>query len=142
MLPGLNWFRVYHPKGPGKMEMWTWAMVDKEMSDELKQTVLDNVCRTFGAAGMFDNDDGENFAACTSQNRGLQTRQKDVYTNMGLGKEYSHPEMPGVVSDGLVGEQNQRYFYRRWQEMMAAKDWSAVPNYNSLEEANATRGQN
>jgi ethylbenzene dioxygenase subunit alpha len=141
MLPGLNWFRVYHPKGPGKMEMWTWAMVDKEMSDELKQTVLDNVCRTFGAAGMFDNDDGENFAACTSQNRGLQTRQKDVYTNMALGKEYTHPEMPGVISDGLVGEQNQRYFYRRWQEMMAAKDWSAVPNYNNLEEANATEGK-
>lgn len=138
LLPGLNWFRVYHPKGPGKMEMWTWAMVDKEMSDELKQMILDNVCRTFGAAGMFDNDDGDNLIACTKQSRGWQTRQQNVYTNMAMGKEHSRPDMPGVISDGLVGEQNQRFFYRRWKEMMSAQGWADIPEYNNLEEARAT----
>lgn len=138
MLPGLNWFRVYHPKGPGKMEMWTWAMVDKNMPTALKQMILDNVCRTFGGAGMFDNDDGDNLIACTTQNRGWQTRRQNVYTNMAMGKEHSRADMPGVISDGLVGEQNQRFFYRRWQEVMAAENWGDIPNYNGLEEARAT----
>ncbi len=140
ILPGLNWLRVYHPRGPGKIEMWTWAMVEKEMPDDLKQMILDNVCRTFGGAGMFDNDDGDNFVASTRLNQGWQTRQQDVYWNMAvdMGKEHSRPEMPGVVSEGLVCEQNQRYFYRRWQEVMSAQSWADIPNYNGLEEARAT----
>jgi ethylbenzene dioxygenase alpha subunit len=141
MLPGLNWFRIYHPKGPGKFEMWTWAMVDKEMSDELKQMILDNVSRTFGPAGLFDNDDGDNLQAITEQSRGWRTRKMDVYTNMALGGEHSREEMPGVVSDGLVCEQNQRYVYRRWLEMMNADSWADVPRYNNLEEAQATEAK-
>jgi 3-phenylpropionate/trans-cinnamate dioxygenase alpha subunit len=141
MLPGLNWFRIYHPKGPGKFEMWTWAMVDKEMSEELKQMILDNVSRTFGPAGLFDNDDGDNLQAITEQSRGWRTRQMDVYTNMAIGGEHSRDEMPGVVSDGLVCEQNQRYVYRRWLEMMKADSWADIPSYNGLEEARATEAK-
>ena len=138
MLPGLNWFRVYHPKGPGKFEMWTWAMVDKRMSDDLKRMILDNVSRTFGPAGLFDNDDGDNLQAATEQSRGWRTRQMDVYTHMALGREHEREEMPGVVSDGFVCEQNQRYVYRRWCELMRADSWGDVPMYNSLAEARAT----
>ncbi|MBL4744398.1 MAG: aromatic ring-hydroxylating dioxygenase subunit alpha [Cycloclasticus sp.] len=141
MLPGLNWFRIYHPKGPGKFEMWTWAMVDKEMSDDLKQMILDNVSRTFGPAGLFDNDDGDNLQAITEQSHGWRTRQMDVYTNMAIGAEHSREEMPGVISDGLVCEQNQRYVYRRWLEMMKADSWDDIPQYNSLEEARATEAK-
>lgn len=138
MLPGLNWFRVYHPKGPGKLEMWTWAMVDKEMPEGLKSMILNNVSRTFGPAGLFDNDDGDNLQAITEQSRGWRTKQMDIYTNMAIGGEHSRKELPGVVSNGLICEQNQRYIYRRWQEMMRANNWSGIPTYNSLEEARAT----
>ena len=65
----------------------------------------------------------------------------DVYTNMAIGGEQTRDEMPGVVSDGLVCEQNQRYVYRRWLEMMNADSWADIPNYNSLEEARATEGK-
>jgi ethylbenzene dioxygenase alpha subunit len=141
MLPGLNWFRIYHPKGPGKFEMWTWAMVDKEMPDELKQKILNNVSRTFGPAGLFDNDDGDNLQAATEQSRGWVSRQMDIYTNMALDGGHTRDEMPGVVSEGLVCEQNQRYVYRRWLEMMSADNWSDVPSYNNLQEARATEAK-
>jgi ethylbenzene dioxygenase alpha subunit len=49
--------------------------------------------------------------------------------------------MPGVVSEGLVCEQNQRYVYRRWLEMMSADNWSDVPSYNNLQEARATEAK-
>jgi 3-phenylpropionate/trans-cinnamate dioxygenase alpha subunit len=129
-LPGLNWFRVYHPKGPGKIEMWTWAIVEKAMPDELKQQILDNVLLTFGPAGLFDNDDGDNLAACTSQSRGWRTSQMLVYTNMAIGHSGQRVGLPGDIASGIISEHNQRYFYRRWQEHMAAKTWSEVPQYN------------
>ena len=115
-------------------------MVDKEMSDELKQIILNNVSRTFGPAGMFDNDDGDNLQAATEQSRGWRSRQMDLYTNMAIGGEHSREGLPGVVSEGLVCEQNQRYVYRRWLEMMKADSWADIPFYNSLEEAQATEG--
>ena len=134
-LPGLNWLRVYHPKGPEQIEMWTWAMVDKRMPDTLQHMILDNVTRTFGPAGLFDNDDGDNLQACTRLSRGWRTRQMDLYTHMARGHEGKRDNFPGVVSDGLVCEQNQRFFYRRWQELMRAPGWADVPVYNSYDEA-------
>nr|WP_240511585.1 aromatic ring-hydroxylating dioxygenase subunit alpha [Novosphingobium panipatense] len=129
-LPGLNWFRVYHPKGPGQIEQWTWAMVENDMPEEIKATILDNQCLTFGLAGLFDNDDGDNLAACTEQSRGWRTSQMDVYTNMALGRSGAREGFPGDIAAGLVSEHNQRYFYRRWQEHMQASSWSDVPAYN------------
>ena len=115
--------------------MWTWAMVDKRMPDSLQRMILDNVTRTFGPAGLFDNDDGDNLQACTRLSRGWRTRQMDLYTHMACGHEGKRDDFPGVVSDGLVCEQNQRFFYRRWQEMMRAPGWADVPVYNSYDEA-------
>ncbi|WP_225010974.1 aromatic ring-hydroxylating oxygenase subunit alpha [Novosphingobium percolationis] len=129
-LPGLNWFRVYHPKGPGQIEQWTWAMVENDMPEQVKATILDNQCLTFGLAGLFDNDDGDNLAACTEQSRGWRTAQMDVYTNMALGRSGPREGFPGDIAAGLVSEHNQRYFYRRWQEHMQASSWSEVPTYN------------
>jgi len=141
ILPGLNWFRVYHPKGPGRYEQWTWAMAEKEMPDTLKQQILDNQLRTFGPAGLFDNDDGDNFEGITDLGRGWRTRQADVFTNMALGREYTRKDMPGIMAAGLVCEHNQRWMYRRWQDLMMAPDWSQVPRYEG-EAAELTRRQN
>lgn len=129
-LPGLNWLRVYHPKGPGKIEQWSWAMADQAMPTPLKEMILDNQCLTFGPAGLFDNDDGDNLAACTEQSRGWRTAQMDLYTNMAVGHSGPRPGFPGDIAAGLVSEHNQRYFYRRWQEHMSAATWSEVPAYN------------
>ncbi|ATW03324.1 MAG: aromatic ring-hydroxylating dioxygenase subunit alpha [Parasphingorhabdus sp.] len=129
-LPGLNWFRVYHPKGSGRIEQWTWAMVENDMPEEIQAAILDNQCLTFGLAGLFDNDDGDNLAACTEQSRGWRTAQMDVFTNMALNRSGPREGFPGDIAAGLVSEHNQRYFYRRWQEHMQADSWAQVPTYN------------
>ena len=130
LLPGLNWLRVYHPKGPGRIEQWTWAMVENDMPDEMQSAILDNQCLTFGLAGLFDNDDGDNLIACTEMSSGWRTSQMDLYTNMALGRSGPREGFPGDIAAGLVSEHNQRYFYRRWQELLEAPDWSQVPRYN------------
>ncbi|MBV1961032.1 MAG: aromatic ring-hydroxylating dioxygenase subunit alpha [Immundisolibacteraceae bacterium] len=130
-LPGLNWFRVYHPKGPGRYEQWTWAMAEKAMPESLKQQIIENQARTFGPAGLFDNDDGDNLEAITELGRGWRTRQADVYANMALGREHTLPGLPGIITDGLVCEQNQRWMYRRWLDLMQADGWAEVPDYQA-----------
>lgn len=129
-LPGLNCLRIYHPKGPGKFEQWTWALVEKAMPDALKRQVLDNQLLTFGPAGLFDNDDGDNLAACTEQSRGWRTSQMEIFTHMAIGHSGTRPGLPGDIATGIISEHNQRYFYRRWQEHMAASNWAEVPQYN------------
>jgi 3-phenylpropionate/trans-cinnamate dioxygenase alpha subunit len=144
LLPGLNWLRTYHPKGPGRIEQWTWATVERAMPESVQAAILDNQCLTFGPAGLFDNDDGDNLAACTEQSRGWRTAQMDLHTNMAVGRSGPREGFPGDIAQGLVSEHNQRYFYRRWQEHIDAATWAEVPIYNlnpigpgSLSEAGA-----
>lgn len=129
-LPGLNGLRVYHPKGPGAIQQWTWSMVEQDMPQDIQRQILDNQFLTFGPAGLFDNDDGDNLASCTEQSRGWRTAQMDVWTNMALGRSGARPGWPGDIATGLISEHNQRYFYRRWQELMTAESWTKVPQYN------------
>lgn len=129
-LTGLNWLRLYQPRGPGRIEQWTWAVVEQAMPDALKQQILENQTLTFGPAGLFDNDDGDNLASCTEQSRGWRTGQMEVHTHMALGHSGVRPGLPGDIAMGVISEHNQRHFYRRWQEHMAARTWSEVPRYN------------
>jgi 3-phenylpropionate/trans-cinnamate dioxygenase alpha subunit len=49
---------------------------------------------------------------------------------MAVGRSEQRRGFPGDIARGLVSEHNQRYFYRRWQEHMAAERWNGVPTYN------------
>ena len=47
---------------------------------------------------------------------------------MGVGHETNaDPDFPGLVSERYISENNQRNFYRRWQEFMNAESWKDVP---------------
>ena len=41
-------------------------LVEKDMSTELKQMIRHSSELTFGAAGIFEGDDGENMEGCTA----------------------------------------------------------------------------
>ena len=36
-LYGTNTFKVWNPRGPNEIEVWTWTLVEKAMSPELKR---------------------------------------------------------------------------------------------------------
>jgi hypothetical protein len=46
---------------------------------------------------------------------------------MGLGRAGSDPDFPGTVAERYTSENNQRNFYRRWEEFMNAEDWADIP---------------
>ena len=124
---GINTFRVWHPKGPDEIEVWIYQLVEKDMPQQLKDLIRIESPRLFGTAGVFEPDDGENFENATQLNRGHITRQGWVTTNMGLGAEKPHPELPGLVSQGLIGETPQRGFYDFWKRIMTAPSWKDIP---------------
>ncbi|HXG35375.1 MAG TPA: Rieske 2Fe-2S domain-containing protein, partial [Dehalococcoidia bacterium] len=58
-------FRVAHPRGPGKIEMWAWAFVDKAAPAEFKDFIRLHTLRgQSGPASTFEQDDGENWQYC------------------------------------------------------------------------------
>jgi len=125
-LYGTNTFKVWQPRGPRAIEVYTWTLVEKEMPAELKQMMHRSNAATFGTAGMLESDDGENFEECTQTNRGFNTRQGYCHAGMGQQNEGPHPDMPGVISDNLMAETGLRNFYRTWARMINGDDWTQI----------------
>lgn len=125
-LYGTNIFKVWHPRGPHEIEVWSWSIAEKNMPVELKRSLQQQAIMTFGTAGTLESDDGENMETCTHSNRGYMTRQGRMNAAMGIGHEGPHPELPGVIGKNFIGETSYRGFYRFWREIMSAESWQDV----------------
>ena len=116
-LPGINTFRVWHPRGPSKMEVWSGVVVDRDAPPEVKEAYRVAVSRTFSPAGVFEQDDGENWVELQSVLRGHQARQSKLHVGMGADN-VPRPEYPGALSN-IWSEAAGRNFYRTWARLMA-----------------------
>ena len=121
-------FRVWHPKGPGEIEIWAWIFVDKAAPPEVKDALRINGLRGFGPSGTFEQDDMDNWQECTHTSRGVVSRRFDLNMQMGLGHEQYRPDLGGWASDYRLSESNHRQFYRRWSELIAADTWADLPS--------------
>ncbi len=123
--------RVWHPRGPDKMETWSYSFVDKAAPPEIKDMTRLHYLRAFGPAGTYEQDDGENWKECTLTSEGAIARNLEFNYTMGVGHAVYHEELPGWVAPGSgTSEHNQRGFYTRWAELMDAESWDSVPNYS------------
>lgn len=110
---------VWHPRGPLKTEIWLFTLVDKQAPAEVKDHLRLAAQRHFSPAGLFEQDDMENWEQSTLASLGAVARRYPLNYQMGLGHE--RPVRDGTAPDrfeGLVNEINQRGFYRRWAELM------------------------
>lgn len=113
--------RQWQPMGPDKMEMWSWGLVERNAPEEWKE--LSKLCyqRTFGAGGLFEQDDLENWAEITRGTRGPVSAGLWLHYNMGPepvpAADWPGPT-PAFAADRALSEINERSFYRRWQEML------------------------
>lgn len=116
-LTAINTFRIWFPRGPRKMELWSFAVVDSAASPEEKAMIRRNVVRTFTTGGILEQDDTENWTMCQETANGWLSRNISHNVQMGMGKEQTDSDYPGTVSHGM-GEMPGRNFYKRWYEMM------------------------
>ena len=125
-LYGTNTFKIWHPRGPHEIEVWTYTMVPKNADTETKRSIQREAIRSFGTAGTLESDDGENMSSATYINNGIITRKGRMNSSMGKDREGPHPVYPGIVGVSFIGETSYRGFYRFWQEMLDAPDWAAI----------------
>ena len=111
--------RQWQPKGAGKMEVWSWCFVDKNAPEWWKETSRECYLRAFGMAGMFEQDDMENWVDITQSLRGPIARQLWLQYKMGLGGVLSKKKpQAGPLHPTTPGEDSERAFYRHWQRLM------------------------
>ena len=121
---GTRCFRVWHPRGPDRIEIWSWVFTDRAAPLEVKEAIRLVALRSFSPAGALEQDDMDNWQNCTLTSRGVVARRQMLNYQMGLGHEGYSKEKEGLTSDSCFSDSNQREFYRRWSEMMAARSWA------------------
>ena len=117
--------RVWHPKGPDKTEVWSWCLVEKTAPQEVKDAMRKLSVWGFSPAGIFEQDDMQNWQECTQTCRGVVARRYPMNLQLGLGHGGPSEELPGLVSES-ASETNQLYFYRHWAKVMSARDWGEI----------------
>jgi len=120
--------RVWHPRGPGKTEVWSWVFADKAAPRHVKEAIRLAGVRGFSPSGTFEQDDMDNWQECTQTCRGVVARRMPLNTQMGLGHDRFDPQLGAWASEFRMSESNHRRFYGRWAQLMAATDWGQLPN--------------
>jgi hypothetical protein len=124
---GILGLRLALPRGPRKTEFWHFVLVDRDMPEELKRAIRIGSQANNGAAGLFEQDDVDNWRQVTEASTSSLGRKHPQDLSMGLGHAGLHPDYPGLVSERYISENNQRLFYLRWEEFMNAESWDDIP---------------
>ena len=119
-------FRVWHPKGPDSIEIWSWVFADVAAPPEVKEAIRLIAIRGFSPSGTLEQDDMDNWQNCTLTSRGVVARRQMLNYQMGLGHDRYSEENEGLTSDFRFSDNNQRQFYKRWSRMMAAGSWAEL----------------
>lgn len=115
---GTRTVRVWHPRGPDKIEVWAWVLVERAAPPDVKDAIRLHCLRRFGPGGTWEQDDADNWMQATQASRGVAARRVPLNYRMGLGHESEHPDLPGRVGP-FFSDTCQRNFYRRWAELLA-----------------------
>ena len=120
LFPNFSWlrvgsrtFRVWHPRGPDKIEVLSWVYSDKPAPPHVKEAV-----RLAGVGGLALPAASSRTTWTTGRNapaacRGAVSRRAFLNTQMGLGYERFDPDLNAWASDFRMSESNHRQFYRR-----------------------------
>jgi 3-phenylpropionate/trans-cinnamate dioxygenase alpha subunit len=117
--------RVWHPRGPDKIEVWSWGFRDKAAPEDAKEAWRLDLIWTFCMSGVFEQDDGENWDQCTVSSSGTVGRRYPFNFRLGIGHERRDEELPGLISSS-PSETNQIGFYDFWADLMSSERWADV----------------
>ena len=127
VLFGFNHVRVIHPVSATESEIWTWQLVPKAASREIKNLWAKNTQRAFGAGGLFETDDSAVWSGIQRTIKGTVGRQHPFVAQMGeRANQGPDPEFPGRVTKHVYTELAARGFYSRWLEMLTNDTWAQI----------------
>lgn len=117
-LAGTNTIRVWHPRGPNQVEVWSWTIVDTVAPDEVKAAFRKGSLRSFGPSGLLEQDDGENWVEIQKVMRGSVAQETRLCYEMSLGASTGQSADSGAHEGPLFSDIAARNFYRRWLELV------------------------
>ncbi len=112
--------RQWQPRGPDQMEIFSWQLLDRNAPQEWKDTARACFAREFGMAGVFEQDDMENWTEITSTLKSPIANRLTLQYRMGLKMDEGQ-SWPGPGTAYLkhsFEELNERIFYARWNRLM------------------------
>lgn len=122
-----------NPLGPTSLEIWKTVLVDKNSSPELQRLQVRNSNRHFGPAGMFEQDDGENWDQSTAGTRGAVSQRYDLMYEMAIGEgTVVEDDLGPPRINSVTNEHAQLWMYHCWAEFMDADSWPALRNNHSV----------
>ncbi|PID14998.1 MULTISPECIES: Rieske 2Fe-2S domain-containing protein [unclassified Sporosarcina] len=116
--------RIWKPTGPDSMEISSWMLVEKNATEEWKRLSEQAFTLTFGASGIFEQDDTENFTDITQNSKSPYHLQENIVFNYTMGMHQKPVEDfvgPGIVYKDKFNEANSRAFFRNWLDQITAE---------------------
>jgi phenylpropionate dioxygenase-like ring-hydroxylating dioxygenase large terminal subunit len=112
--------RQWQPIGPNQVRVLSWFLVERDAPTWWREAGRRMLVNTFGASGMFEQDDTEIWEFQTRGASALARRGDALFDySMGLGRSPMQSFIgPGEVYDGKYSESVARSFYQRWYDLM------------------------
>jgi 3-phenylpropionate/trans-cinnamate dioxygenase subunit alpha len=117
--------RVWHPRGPDKMEIWSWAIVDKAAPPEIKNTMRFVSQYRFSPAGVFEQDDMDNWIQVTRAAGSVIGRRFPANYQMNLSEPATEAALRGRLTSRW-SDANQLSLYMHWAKMLESGNWSEI----------------
>lgn len=119
--------RQWQPRGPGRMEVWSWVLVPRGVSAEFRALSYRAAAGTFSSSGTFEQDDAEPWQSIARAAGTAVARRMGLELNyqMGLGdggasKPADDFPGPGIAYWPRYEEGVQRALYRRWLDYVTS----------------------
>ncbi len=103
---GILGFRLALPRGPLKTEFWHFVLLDRDVPEELKRAIRIGSQANNGAAGMFEQDDVDNWRQVTAASTSRFARRHPAGSVDGRGARRAASGLSGAGVRTLhLGEQ-------------------------------------
>ena len=120
--PPIPWLtiRQWRPLGPGKTEIWSWFLVEKDLPEEFKAASRRSYVFSFGSSGTTEQDDAENWASISRMAEGELARELYLNYQMGVGHLEPIADWPGPGKAYPIDytEFAQRRFWKVWLDCL------------------------
>ncbi|WP_051792700.1 aromatic ring-hydroxylating oxygenase subunit alpha [Amycolatopsis jejuensis] len=114
------------PISPNKTEVWWFTFADKDATPEQRAKSLWFTNHGFGPAGLFEQEDGENWAQSTLQVHGPGSQQVPQLLSMDLARGKVIKEHDLARIEGTSNEHAQLWLYHSWVQWMKGLGWAAL----------------
>jgi nitrite reductase/ring-hydroxylating ferredoxin subunit len=119
----ITW-RLWQPRGPGQLEVLSWALVEKDAPEEIREQTRKTTILNFSDSGIFEQDDAEGWSGIQRAAGGAVAQTRSLKYQAASGEQKTPDWVGGgFVQKGFARDDNQWHFWMRWLEFLSGRPW-------------------